>query len=208
MKDFFIKVLKNPFVVNLIVMGMVSGAVIYGVLKWLDHYTLHNQAVVVPDVKGLSVEEAAHFIQNNGLRYNVIDSVFSKDVAPGAIVEIIPGSGSKVKEGRILFLTINAMTSQMADIPEVEDLSLRQAYALLKSRGFSQIETEYVAGEFTDLAIGVELNGKRLETGEKVRLSAPLILKISKREEEMLNDSLTVDAEPIIPLNSEIESWF
>ena len=64
---------------------------------------------------------------------NIIDSVFSKDVDPGAIVEIVPTPGSKVKEGRIVFVTINAKTSQMARIPEVQDLSFRQAYALLTS---------------------------------------------------------------------------
>lgn len=208
MKNFFIKVLKNPYVINLIIMAVVSGAVIYGVLKWLDHYTLHNKAVIVPDVKGLSIDEAAIFIQNNGLRYNVIDSVFSKNVAPGAIVEIIPGVGAKVKEGRILFLTINATTSQMADIPEVADLSFRQAYALLKSRGFVNIETEYVPGDYKDLAIEVEANGRVLLPGEKTLLTAPLILKVSSGEAEMPDDSLSVDIEPITPLDSEVETWF
>ncbi|MDF9829280.1 hypothetical protein M2133_000608 [Parabacteroides sp. PF5-6] len=208
MKNFFIKVLKNPYVINLIIMAVVSGAVIYGVLKWLDHYTLHNKAVIVPDIKGLSIDEAAIFIQNNGLRYNVIDSVFSKNVAPGAIVEIIPGVGAKVKEGRILFLTINATTSQMADIPEVADLSFRQAYALLKSRGFVNIETEYVPGDYKDLAIEVEANGRVLLPGEKTLLTAPLILKVSSGEAEMPNDSLSVDIEPITPLDSDVETWF
>ncbi|WP_277464491.1 PASTA domain-containing protein [Parabacteroides sp. PF5-6] len=189
-------------------MAVVSGAVIYGVLKWLDHYTLHNKAVIVPDIKGLSIDEAAIFIQNNGLRYNVIDSVFSKNVAPGAIVEIIPGVGAKVKEGRILFLTINATTSQMADIPEVADLSFRQAYALLKSRGFVNIETEYVPGDYKDLAIEVEANGRVLLPGEKTLLTAPLILKVSSGEAEMPNDSLSVDIEPITPLDSDVETWF
>ena len=55
-------------------------------------------------------------------------------------MELVPGVGSKVKEGRIVFVTINALTSQMAVIPEVEDLSFRQAYALLRARGFSSVE--------------------------------------------------------------------
>ena len=62
----------------------------------------------------------------------------------------------KVKEGRIVFVTINALTSQMAVIPEVEDLSFRQAYALLRARGFSSVEIEYVPGDYKDLAMGVE----------------------------------------------------
>ena len=83
MSNFFVKLIKNPFVINLLLVIVVSCGVVYGVLAWLDSYTRHNQAVVVPDVKGMKLEDAAEFFGNNKLRYNVIDSVFSKDVAPG-----------------------------------------------------------------------------------------------------------------------------
>ena len=134
--------------------------------------------------------------------------VFSKDVAPGSIVELVPGVGSKVKEGRIVFVTINALTSQMAVIPEVEDLSFRQAYALLRARGFSSVEIEYVPGDYKDLAMGVELNGRTLLKGEHVPLTAHLVLKVSSGDPNMLPDSLALDSIPVEPLDSDIENWF
>lgn len=209
MKDFLAKVLTNPFVFNLLLAIAVAGAAIYGVLHWLDSYTRHNQAVVVPDVKGLKLEEAVAFFESNGLRYTVIDSVFSKEVAPGSIVELVPNVGSKVKEGRIVFITINAMTSQMATIPEVEDLSFRQAYALLKARGFNAIETKYIPGDFKDLAMAVEWNGRMLHKGEHVPLTASLTLVVSSGDAEVMpDDSLPGDNAPVESLNSEEENWF
>lgn len=209
MKDFLAKVLTNPFVFNLLLAIAVAGAAIYGVLHWLDSYTRHNQAVVVPDVKGLKLEEAVAFFESNGLRYTVIDSVFSKEVAPGSIVELVPNVGSKVKEGRIVFITINAMTSQMATIPEVEDLSFRQAYALLKARGFNAIETKYIPGDFKDLAMAVEWNGRTLHKGEHVPLTASLTLVVSSGDAEVMpDDSLPGDNAPVESLNSEEENWF
>lgn len=208
MSKFLVKLIKNPFVANLTVAAIVTCAVIWGVLHWLDVYTRHNEAVIVPDVKGMKLEEAEAFFRNNGLRYNVIDSVFSKDVAPGSIVELVPGAGSKVKEGRIVFVTINALTSQMAMIPEVEDLSFRQAYALLRGRGFNTIEIKYVPGDYKDLAIGVELNGRALHKGEHVLLTAPLTLKVSSGDAEVLPDSLDIDSIPVEELESEVEDWF
>ena len=208
MSNFFVKLIKNPFVINLLLVIVVSCGVVYGVLAWLDSYTRHNQAVVVPDVKGMKLEDAAEFFGNNKLRYNVIDSVFSKDVAPGSIVELVPGVGSKVKEGRIVFVTINALTSQMAVIPEVEDLSFRQAYALLRARGFSSVEIEYVPGDYKDLAMGVELNVRTLLKGEHVPLTAHLVLKVSSGDPNMLPDSLALDSIPVEPLDSDIENWF
>lgn len=82
MKDFLVKLIKNPYVLNLLLAVVVACALVFGALKWLDSYTRHNEAVVVPDVKGLGMEEAAEFFKNSNLRYNVIDSVFSKDENP------------------------------------------------------------------------------------------------------------------------------
>ena len=211
MNNFFVKLIKNPYVLNLLLAVVVTSGLIYGTLKWLDKYTRHNEAVVVPDVKGLKMEEAAEFFKNNNLRYNVIDSVFSKEVEPGAIVELVPAAGSKVKEGRIVFITVNALTSQMATIPEVEDLSFRQAYALLRARGFESVEIEYVAGDFKDLAVSVELRGKTLEKGEHVPLTAPLVLKVSSGDPNFSADSLSLDSLSVMPvesLDSEEENWF
>lgn len=188
-------------------MAVASCVLLFVVLKWLDQYTHHNEAVVVPDVKGLELDEAAAFLHNNHLRYNVIDSVYSKDVAPGSVVELVPAAGSKVKEGRIVFVTINAMTAQMAIIPEVEDLSFRQAYALLKSRGFTTIEIKYVPGLYKDLAIAVEVNGEEIPYGDRIHLTAPLTLTVSSGD-AFPPDSLELDSIPIEPLNSDIESWF
>ncbi len=190
---------------NLILAVAVCFVLVYGVLHWLDSYTQHNRAIVVPDVKGLSVQEAAVFFENNNLRYNIIDSVFSKEVQPGAIVEVVPPAGSKVKEGRILFVTINATTAQMGLVPEVEDHSFRQAYALLKSIGFTSIETKYVPGDYKDLVIAVEMNGNALRPGQQIPLSSRLTLIISSGDAA---DSLDMEDSPIEDLNSEDEKWF
>jgi hypothetical protein len=163
----------------------------------------------VPDVKGLDIEEAAEFFKNSNLRYNIIDSVYAKDVRPGAVVELVPMAGSKVKEGRIVFVTVNAFTSQMAMIPEIEALSFRQAYATLRACGFENVEVEYVPGGFKDEAIAVELDGRVLKNGEHIPLTALLILKVSGGD-DMPVDSLELLGTdvPVESLNSEIENWF
>ena len=209
MRNWAIKCIKNSFVWNFLLMIVVGCALIYGTLAWLDYYTRHNEAVIVPDVKGLSMNEAKSFFDNTGLRYNVIDSVFSNDVNPGAIVEVVPEPGSKVKEGRIVFVTINALTAQMAIIPEVADLSFRQAYALLRSLGFKNIEVKFVPGDYKDLAVGVERNAQMINRGERVPLASTLTLIISNGEKEI--DSLSLDSLNVMPvesLNSDLEEWF
>ena len=206
MKEYIIKILKNPFVFNLLLAGVITLVLLGGVMFWLSSYTRHNEAVVVPDVRGLKVEEAAEYFDRSNLRYNVIDSVFSSDVPAGAIVEMIPEAGAKVKDGRIVFITINASTTQMAPMPNVQDLSFRQAQALLEATGFNSVEIEYVPGDYKDLVVGVEHRGRMLSSGEKVSLKAALVLKISNGEGEML--TTPTDSTAVEELDSEEENWF
>lgn len=187
-------------------------------LQALKGYTLHNQAIVVPDVKGLQLEEASTFFENNDLRYTVIDSVYTKDVPPGAIYEMVPGAGSKVKEGRIIFVTLNARTVQTSSVPDVADLSFRQAYALLQSKGFTSIDILYVAGRYRDLALSVELRGQPLKPGERVPIAAQLVLKVSdggSAPDAASGDSIDTPPPPPRPhteetttTSSENEKWF
>ncbi|MDR0536638.1 MAG: PASTA domain-containing protein [Tannerellaceae bacterium] len=174
-----IKVKPGLLITNLLLAIAITFALIYGVLKWLDSYTLHNQGVTVPDIKGLPVSEAARFLTDRGLRYNVIDSVYSRNAKPGAVVEVSPTTGLKVKAGRIVYITVNAQGPQKAAVPAVKDLSFRQAYALLKAKGFEEIDVVYIAGAHKDLVISVELRGRALEEGERVQLTAPLSLIVS-----------------------------
>ena len=50
-KEFFSFKTNKYFWLNLIAMMAVVILLLFGVLKWLDVYTRHGEAVVVPDVK-------------------------------------------------------------------------------------------------------------------------------------------------------------
>ena len=215
MKDFLVKLIKNPYVLNLLLAVVVACALVFGTLKWLDSYTRHNEAVVVPDVKGLGMEEAAEFFKNSNLRYNVIDSVFSKDVRPGAIVELVPMAGSKVKEGRIIYLTINAINIPLQVVPDVADnSSLRQAEARILASGFKLNDIQYVPGE-KDWVYGVKYRERMLAIGDKVPMGATLTLMVGDGNREVLEgDSLFADEsmgnpdEAVSEGSAADESWF
>ena len=173
------KIIKDfPVLTHLVSAIIVFCVIIYLALKGLNVYTHHNKAIIIPDVKGLLMADASVFLENKALRYTVIDSVYTKDVKPGAIVETIPAIGSKVKKDRILFITINAHTVQMAAIPNIIDFSLRQGEAQIYAQGFTSVEVKYVPGPYRDLIIGVEYQGKDLNPGVLVPLTSALILKV------------------------------
>ena len=101
-KDFFSFRQNRFFWANILAMAVVVVGLLFGVLKGLDIYTRHGEAVIVPDVKGMGVEEAEKMFRNRGLVCIVSDSSYVKTLPAGCILEYNPAAGQKVKEGRTI----------------------------------------------------------------------------------------------------------
>lgn len=213
-KEFFSFQQNKYLWVNLIAMAVVVILLIFGVLKGLDVYTRHGEAVVVPDVKGMTMEEAEKMFRNQGLNCIVADSNYVKTLPAGCILEYNPVAGQKVKEGRTIYLTINTLDVPLQIVPDVADnSSLRQAEARILASGFKLAQIQYLSGE-KDWVYGVKYKGRQLTTGAKVPIGSTLTLMVGNGgvdPEE--TDSLGVEATDVAePASSEKsatdESWF
>lgn len=212
-KEFFSFNTNKSFWVNIIAMVVVVIIVMFGTLKWLDVYTRHGEAVVVPDVKGMTVEEASKMFRNHGLECIVSDSNYVKNKSAGVILELNPSPGQKVKEGRTVYLTINTLNIPLRPVPDVADnSSLRQAQAKVLAAGFKLTDIQLVSGE-KDWVYGLKYQGRPLMAGDKVPLGAMLTLMVGNGEKELVNDSTDIAIEEENPVSSESssthdESWF
>lgn len=212
-KDFFSFRKNRFFWINIIGMIVVVCAVVWGTLAWLDSYTRHGEAHIVPGVKNKSIEEAAKILNNGTMKSVVIDSNYVKGVPAGMVLEQTPAAGSRVKEGRTVYLTITTTSVPLVALPDIIDnSSVRQAAAKLKSIGFRLTEPELVPGE-QDWVYGIKYRGKELKSGEKIPHEALLTLCVGDTH---LRDSLSVDSTYIelnaIPETDEKaevdDSWF
>lgn len=211
-KEFFSFKANKYFWVNIIGMVVVVCVALFITLKGLDIYTRHGEAVVVPDIKGMQVEEAEMYLRNHGLTCLVSDSSYVKNKPAGSVLELTPAAGQKVKEGRTIYLTINTLDVPLRAVPDVADnSSVRQAQAKILASGFKLAENQVVSGE-KDWVYGVKYKGRPLHTGEKIPAGATLTLMVGNGmiNEPLANDSTggaeVVDdtAEP----TTTDESWF
>ena len=213
-KEFFSFKTNKYFWVNILVMIVAVVLIVFGVMKWLDVYTRHGEAVVVPDVKGMTVDEASKMFRNHGLVCVISDTKYVKDEAAGIILDLKPGVGEKVKEGRTVYLTVNTLDIPLRVIPDVADnSSLRQAEAKLQSAGFKLTEIQLIHGE-KDWVYGVKYQGRQLTAGEKIPMGASLTLMVGDGAGDMTEeDSIDTDADTEKPVASETspaqdDSWF
>jgi len=119
-------------------------------------------------------------------------------------VEQIPAPESNVKEGRIVFLSINAVNAKKVLVPDVRDQSSRQAIATLTAVGFEVGNVVEVPSEYKDLVVDIIYRGQRVLPGQKLPMGGKLILNIGNGLGAVSSDS-TKEVEKVE--NTE-ESWF
>lgn len=208
-KDFFSFKNNRFFWINIIAMILVVIVVIFGALKWLDSYTRHGDAIEVPNVKNINVDEAEVMLNNRELSLVVIDSTYKKDFPAGTVLEQNPVPGSKIKKGRAIYVTINSDRVPLVAIPDIVDnSSLRQAEAKLKAMGFKLSEPQYISGE-KDWVYGLSYRGRQLNTGDRVPREAILTLTAGNGSEAVEEDSTQVDETGADEGEAEVDkSWF
>lgn len=184
-KEFFSFKKNRYFWVNLLAMVLAVMLIIFLVFKGLDIYTRHGEAIVVPDAKGLTVQQAEKLFRSKDLNFVVSDSTYNRDKKPGIVIDHNPQSGQRVKKGRTIYLTTNTLNVPVQMVPDVADnSSLRQAIARVEASGFKLTKHEMISGE-KDWVYGVKYNGRKLEPGDKVPIGSTLTL--------IVGDGLTIE---------------
>lgn len=168
----------SKVLLHLVAMAVVVIAVPYMVLSWLDSYTHHGVSYAVPDVCGMQLEDAKQLLRDNHMDLEIIDYKYKKGAAENEVVEQSPVAGFKVKEGRKIMLTMSSSNRPMAIVPSVIDnSSLREAVARLKSSGFLIKSVEKIDGE-KDWVYAVKYDGKKLTNGASVPKGASLVIVV------------------------------
>jgi beta-lactam-binding protein with PASTA domain len=110
---------------------------------YLPFTTNHGEAITVPDLKKKNVEELEDFLGDRDLRYEV-DCTFVTNAPPLTIISQYPLPGSKVKEGRKIYVTVVSRTAPLIKMPKLTDMTHRSAQMLLKSVGLEEGNISYV----------------------------------------------------------------
>ena len=134
---------QKKFYINLLLIVVLCFVLLWLTIKMLNVYTRHDRVYEMPDFSGMTTPEVE---KEYGKDYNfiLIDSIYSKTQAPGTIVQQDPLPGSKVKHGRNVYYIIVAIEPERTTMPNLNNLSLRQALVLLESSGLEVKELVYV----------------------------------------------------------------
>lgn len=150
--------------------GIIIGLIIVIMLTitiGLNIYTDHGEKKPVPDFSGLSIEKAIEIAKVETFKLKIIDSIYN-DAAPGSIIDQTPKPGFYVKENRTIFVTINSFLPEMVQMPDLLNISLRQAQSLLDIYGLKLGKLKYAPDFAKNYVLAQMVAGKNIEKGTKV----------------------------------------
>ena len=177
LKEFF----KSKVFLRQLGLAMVAGVgLIIVLIIWLNIYTRHGQSRPVPEVRGLTLEEARQTALKNKMRFTVIDSVYTGFVPRGCIAEQMPLPGQRVKKGRMIKVTINAFNPEMVAVPDLVGLPRRQALSLIETAGLLPGQLNYVPDLTVDFVLKQTMHGREVTPGDSVQKGMVIDLVLGK----------------------------
>lgn len=168
---------SRVFVIQLLIAAAIVGVLGYLFMHWLTFTTDHGEEIAVPDLSRLSELQVEEKLDDLNLEYVLLDSVdFRKGYPKHSVVEQDPVAGSKVKEGRKIYIKINSSGFTTVRIPNLVEKTYRQAVPTLKSLGLEEGTITYKPYLGKDMVLEMRFNGKKLNPGDKVFKSSKIDL--------------------------------
>ena len=181
--------MANKFFGNWIVKNILGAlavaAFLVGAAALTLHFvTRHNQEMTVPDLTSMPLSSARFDAEQAGLRTEVVDSVYVRRLKRGYVFKQDPIPGSKVKKGRRISLTINAVIPKKVTMPNLVGYSMRQAKAELSTRGLVLGRLIYVSDIATNNVLKQLKGNHEIEAGEEIESESVIDLVLGLNPED------------------------
>ena len=169
MRNFLNFLKSKSFLIQLALSLVLVIVLVLVTLSWLKSTTNHGEFVEVPDFSKLSVMEMRKSVEDAGLRYEVLDSAtFNPDYPRFSIIEQDPLAGTKVKTNRKIYFTVNPSGYKKVTIPNIKQVTKRNATSMLKAVGLDVQRVTYIDELGKDMVYEIKYKGKYVKPGDKL----------------------------------------
>ena len=161
--------LSKSFLKNIFYITLLTSVSVFFSFFILKLITQHNYYLEVPNLVGFEISKANRFIElseASSLKIEVLDSAkFNPNYPPLTIMEQFPTANKEVKKGRKIYITLNPVGFKKIKIPNVIQITLRNAETLLNAVGFEVGELIYRDNIGKDMVLEMRHEGKKIQPG-------------------------------------------
>jgi beta-lactam-binding protein with PASTA domain len=188
----FTKKFLKHFSISVAITAFLLWLTLYS-LSW---YTKHSDYLVVPDFRGQYFNDVIQGDKFSDFKFVVNDSIFDPEKPKGSILSQDPFPGSRVKHNRMVYLTIVTLIPEKTSMPDLRDLTLRQAQSILETSGLKMGKLVFIKA-FDEDAVQDQMHGGRvIAPGTKIDKGTVIDLKVGMgaKAEAMKKDSMPSDS--------------
>ena len=109
----------------------------------LDKFTRHGEEFMVPDFVGMNYDDVVE-TYGGDFTFILLDSIYVKNFPEGAVYQQNPAKNAKVKKGRNVYIIRTTIAPEIVAMPNLRNLSLRQAMVSLNMAGLKVEKLEFV----------------------------------------------------------------
>ena len=156
---------------------------------YLPFYTNHGETVSVPDLSGMTYEEAANLLKSASLQYEISpDSGFRVEKDPLAILKQLPEANELVKKDRRIFLTLNSRNAPILKMPSLLNMPLKNVLEILANIGLQRGDIIYVPDIGINVVLEQRYSGAPIREGAEIAKGSKIDLVVG---DGMGNQSLS-----------------
>jgi eukaryotic-like serine/threonine-protein kinase len=171
---------QKKFYIHLLIAIALMLLSLWLVLGSLDSFTRHGDVYIVPDFTGMTMAQLKEKQYDDFFTLEIIDSVYNKNMGKGEVLMQNPLPGSKVKAGRHVYLTVVSEKPESVLMPNLKNLSLRQALVTLELNDLAVGQLDYVDYFAMNAVVEQLENGQPIEPGKEILKGAIIDLQVGK----------------------------
>ncbi|WP_100610764.1 PASTA domain-containing protein [Confluentibacter lentus] len=183
--------------------GIAVGAIIVLtiiLMKWLNISTNHGEFETVPNLTGKSISVVEMELKNNNLVMQIQDSAnYNPDYPKFSVIEQEPVAGTKVKEDRKIYITLNPSGYRKMQVPNLTEKTLRQALPTLEAVGFQLGNRTYVDNIGKDVVLKMLHNGKEIHADTRLPKMSKIDLVLGNGN----RPGMSAEQDSLAPISSE-----
>ena len=168
---------EKKFYLNLLIILLLCIFLLWLTFRLLDRYTRHDEVYSMPDFIGQDYHEVERQYAHD-FHFFLIDSVYPKGQQPGSIYQQDPLPNSKIKKGRNVYIIIVAETPEKTLMPNLKNLSLRQALGTLESAGLEVERLDYKDSPYKNAILDQYYNEQPIAEGTELVKGSKIVLRV------------------------------
>ena len=160
---------KRDVYLHLLIVFLTAAVLVVAFFNlYLPYTTNHGQTITVPSLQGMHRDQLEEFLEARDLEYQIDDSTYHPGMQPYLVYQQYPLAGSRVKQGRKIYVSINSSKPPLVKMPNLLNRSYLNAQRELENNGLLLGETKLVPDLQFNAVLKQQVAGKDIPPGTQV----------------------------------------